>query len=256
MVFIVNLLVMLVGLAMAALGMWLLVSDYLYIGSGWEDLSMISCAVSFVGILMAFLGFLACCGTITNSQCLLGMFVIFLLAIMVVEVSVVVLIYLKEVDYHAVLRDGVHEIVTEKYQPNNTATVMYWDTIQQEFECCGSSGPADWAGSKYNGWQYLNMKEIGIGAQQAVMPFNIPASCCRNLADPLCSSTITPKFRTRIDENIYFTEGCLRKGLKILSSNNLYLYTTGSIIIATEILGVIFSTCLCCTMKKIEDMKP
>ena len=30
------------------------------------------------------------------------------------------------------LKDGVHEIVTEKYQPNNTATVMYWDTIQQE----------------------------------------------------------------------------------------------------------------------------
>ena len=95
MVFIVNLLVMLVGLAMAALGMWLLVSDYLYISSGWEDLSMISCAVSFVGILMAFLGFLACCGTISNSQCLLGMFVIFLLAIMVVEASVAVLVYLK-----------------------------------------------------------------------------------------------------------------------------------------------------------------
>ena len=74
--FIVNLLVMLVGLAMAALGMWLLVSDYLYIGSGWENVSTISCALLFVGFLIIFLGFLACCGAITNSQCLLGMFVI------------------------------------------------------------------------------------------------------------------------------------------------------------------------------------
>ena len=95
MVFIVNLLVMLVGLAMAALGMWLLVSDYLHTDSGWENFSMISCAVSLVGILITFLGFLACCGTISNSQCLMGMFVIFLLAIMVVEASVAVLVYLK-----------------------------------------------------------------------------------------------------------------------------------------------------------------
>jgi len=255
-VFIVNLLVILVGLAMAVLGTWVLVSDYLYIGSGWENMSSISCAVLFVGFLIILLGFLACCGAITNSQCLLGMFVISLLAIMVVEASVAVLVYLKEVDYRTVLRDGVHEIVTEKYHPNNTATVMYWDTIQQELECCGSSGPVDWAGSLYNGWQYHNMKEIGIGAHQAVMPFNIPSSCCRNLADPLCSSTITPKFRTRIDENIYYTEGCLRKGLNILSSNNLYLYIVTSIIIVIEILGVIFSTCICCTMRKIEDMKP
>ena len=95
MVFIVNLLVMLVGLAMAVLGMWALVSDYLYLGSDWENFSTISCAVTFVGILVIFIGFLACCGAITNSQCLLGMFVISLLAIMVVEASVAVLVYLK-----------------------------------------------------------------------------------------------------------------------------------------------------------------
>ena len=92
---IVNLLVILVGLAMAVLGTWVLVSDYLYIGSGWENMSSISCAVLFVGFLIILLGFLACCGAITNSQCLLGMFVISLLAIMVVESSVAVLVYLK-----------------------------------------------------------------------------------------------------------------------------------------------------------------
>jgi hypothetical protein len=37
----------------------------------------------------------------------------------------------QELDYHPLLREGVHEIVTEKYHPNNTATVLYWDTIQQ-----------------------------------------------------------------------------------------------------------------------------
>ena len=88
-------------------------------------------------------------------------------------------------------------IVTEKYDPNNTATVLYWDTIQQgvgnaylqfnnspencfQLACCGSSGPPDWASSIYNGYQE-NMKEIGIGAAVAVKPYNIPLSCCRSV---------------------------------------------------------------------------
>ena len=89
----------------------------------------------------------------------------------------------------------MHEIVMEKYHPNNTATILYWDTIQQgvisetsiilynsenfpQFSCCGSSGPPDWASSIYNGYQE-NMKEIGIGAAVVVKPYNIPLSCCR-----------------------------------------------------------------------------
>jgi hypothetical protein len=31
-------------------------------------------------------------------------------------------------------------------------------------------------------------------------------SFLRNLADPLCPSTITPKFKTIINENIYYTK--------------------------------------------------
>eukprot|EP00090_Calanus_glacialis_P007170 TRINITY_DN15634_c0_g1_i3.p1 TRINITY_DN15634_c0_g1~~TRINITY_DN15634_c0_g1_i3.p1 ORF type:complete len:268 (+),score=64.84 TRINITY_DN15634_c0_g1_i3:347-1150(+) len=255
MVFIVNLLVMLVGMVVTGLAVWLLVSEHLYLSSSWEDFSLVTCAVLSVGLLISLLAFLACCGAITRSKCLLGMFVISLLALLVGEVSLVVLVYFKELDYRPLLREGVHEIVTEKYHPNNTATVLYWDTIQQGFECCGSSGPIDWAHSIYNGYQE-NTKEIGIGAKQAVLPFTIPSSCCRNLDDPLCSSTITPKFKTIIDENIYYSEGCLRKTINFISSNSFYLIIAASIIICIEMLGIIFSTCLCCAIKKIEDLKP
>merc|ERR1712241_932003 len=136
----VNLIVILAGLAMAALALWVLLSEYLYLNSGLENFSMIFCVVFCVGLLITLFGFLACCGAITSSKCLLGTFIISLLAIVVVEMSVAVLVYLKEVDYRVVLREGVHEIVTEKFHPNNTATVMYWNTVQQRLECCGSSG--------------------------------------------------------------------------------------------------------------------
>jgi len=255
MVFMVNLVVMLLGLSMAGLAVWLLISEHLYLNSSWSEFSLLPCLVLALGLLGSVVAFFACCGAITSSRCLLGMFVIFLLALLVGEGTLAVLLYFKELDYEPVLREGVHEIVMEKYHLNNTPTVLYWDTIQQGFECCGSSGPSDWAFSIFNGHQD-NMKEIGIGAQQAVLPFTIPSSCCRDLADPLCSSTITPKFNTNIDENIYFIEGCFTMAVNFLSNNNLYLSIASISIICIEILGLIFSCCLCCTIKKIEDMKP
>jgi len=255
MVFLVNLVVMLVGLSLAGMGVWLLVSEQLSLSTSWEEFSLVTCLVLAMGILITVVAFLACCGACSSSRCLLGIFVIFLLAMLVGEVTVAVLVYFNELDYQPLLREGLHEMVTEKYHPNNTATVLYWDTIQQGFECCGSSGPSDWATSLYNGYQD-NMKEIGIGAKQTVLPFTIPSSCCRDLADPLCSSTIVPKFNTNIDENIYFSEGCFTKTVNFITSNSIYLGIASIIIISIEILGIIFSTCLCCAIKKIEDLKP
>ena len=95
MVFIVNLLVMLVGLVVTGLAVWLLVSEHLYLSSSWEDFSLVTCAVLSVGLLISLLAFLACCGAITHSKCLLGMFVISLLVLLVGEESVAVLVYFK-----------------------------------------------------------------------------------------------------------------------------------------------------------------
>ena len=61
----------------------------------WSDFSLLSCVVLAIGLLGFVVAFLACCGAITNSRCLLGMFIIFLLALLVGEVTLAVLIYFK-----------------------------------------------------------------------------------------------------------------------------------------------------------------
>jgi len=221
-VMMVNLMVMLLGLSMAEVAVWLLVSEHLYLSSSLSDFSLLSCVVLALGLLGSVVAFLACCGAITNSRCLLGMFIIFLVAMLVGEVTLAVMFYFKELDHEAVLREGVHEIVMSKYHLNNTPTTIFWDTMQHQAQCCGSSGPSDWAFSLYNGYQDT-LKEIGIGAHQTVLPFTIPSSCCRDLDDPLCSSTITPKFNTNIDESVYFTEGCFTKAVNFINSNRFYL---------------------------------
>ena len=95
MVFIVNLLVMLVGLCVTGMAVWLLVSEHLYLNTSWEHFSLGTLALLTIGLLVSLLAFLGCCGAITRSKCLLGMFVISLLALLVGEVVVAVLIYFK-----------------------------------------------------------------------------------------------------------------------------------------------------------------
>ena len=94
-VMMVNMVVMLLGLSMAGVAVWLLVSEYLYLSSSWSDFSLLSCVVLALGLLGSVVAFLACCGAITNSRYLLGMFIIFLLTLLVGEVTLASVVYFK-----------------------------------------------------------------------------------------------------------------------------------------------------------------
>ena len=100
----------------------------------------------------------------------------------------------QRIDYRTIFPTIVHEIVNHKYNHNNTITVSYWNTLQQQVRmqkkynpdncplqlgCCGYSGPVDWAYSSYNGYQ-ANSKEMGVNADyRGSFSFLIPSSCCR-----------------------------------------------------------------------------
>jgi len=251
----VNTLVMLLGAILTAAGVSLLVTEYLYLGTPWDQFSILSYFILAAGLVSLTLSFLACCGSLVSSKCLLVTFIFTLISLLIGEITMGLLVYFQEIDYRSVTQTVIQEIVTDKYHKNNTLTVFYWDIVQSQLECCGYSGPIDWAYSSYNGYQDIT-KEIGIGAQATALPFRIPSSCCRNSEDPLCSSTITPKFTTVIDENVYYTEGCVNILFTLLSDHQIYFIMISALVLLIELLSIIFSTCLCCTIKKIEALKP
>ena len=41
-------------------------------------------------------------------------------------------VVLQEIDYKAITQTVIQEIVTKKYQKNNTQTVFYWDMFQKQ----------------------------------------------------------------------------------------------------------------------------
>jgi len=251
----VNMFVMMIGILLTAAGVSLLVTEYLYLESVWYEFSMVSYFILAAGLVTLILSFLACCGSLISSKCLLATFILSILCLIVAEITLGMLFYFQEVDYKSLTHSVVQEVVSQKYHKNNTHAVFYWDLFQKQFECCGYSGPIDWAYSSFNGYQDIT-KEIGIGASSTALPFTIPQSCCRNTEDPLCGSTITPKYKTVIDENVYYTQGCVNALFVFVNENYIYFIIVTGVLLLIELLAILFSTCLCCTIKKIEDHKP
>lgn len=69
-----------------------------------------------------------------------------------------------------------------------------------QFHCCGASGPADWAGSKYNNPQTENLNLAISFPEQS---YKIPASCCSSVDAKECSEAQTAVASGPISKLIY-----------------------------------------------------
>jgi len=68
-----------------------------------------------------------------------------------------------------------------------------------QFECCGASGPSDWAGSKYNNPQ---TESLGLAISSPEQSYKIPVSCCNGDAKQ-CSEAQTAIASGPISKFIY-----------------------------------------------------
>ncbi|KAI5617853.1 CD9 antigen [Silurus asotus] len=93
------------------------------------------------GALMMVVGFLGCCGAIRESQCMLGLFFIFLLIIFAAEVAVGI--------WGLSNKDKIVEEVKQFYiqafnnyqkTPNQIALKETLTAIQFSLQCCGTTG--------------------------------------------------------------------------------------------------------------------
>lgn len=216
-----------------------------------------------VGMLMTLVGFLGCCGAWKESTWMLGTFFVFLIIILVGEVAVGLLIYFDESSYKEVINSSVEATVKKKYHNNTTATVQTFDLIQEGLECCGSTGPMDWETSVYNRFHHRNAPEIGIpkskggNSRFTSGKFNIPQSCCKNPDSEECRENISGVDRNSINniDNIINMEGCSEQMISFVEDHVIYLIGVAGGVAIIQLIGMIFSICLCCALKRIEDFK-
>ncbi|OQV15080.1 hypothetical protein BV898_10712 [Hypsibius exemplaris] len=255
-VFVFNLLFWLSGLAILGLAIFLRVdpsTTTFFDGSASiQRYHAATYVLMAVGVIMAIIGFLGCCGALRQSRCMLGTFFALLFVVFVAEVAGGIVAYInKDQLTRQFIEDGFAEIVKKEYgKPGFEARTQYFDVVQSELECCGAKNSWDWFQSSWRGGN----GDIGANGQDTYL---VPLSCCqaRYREDIRCVATNEtigiPQNLSTSNSNmdIINDKGC---GVKLMETINKHRETVigvGVGILVVQVLGLIFAIILCCTIK-------
>ncbi|XP_063226978.1 uncharacterized protein LOC134533387 [Bacillus rossius redtenbacheri] len=98
-----------------------------------------------IGSIVFVVAFYGCCGAIRESSCMVTTFSIFLMVILVAEITVAVLAFVYRNEYQSVFTTEFARNVAD-YGTGNKTNDGTVDAIQATLECCGAQGPQDYNG--------------------------------------------------------------------------------------------------------------
>ena len=271
-----NIIFLLSGLVLIALGIWLLadgsvkgVIDLTFNGKNsdlFRNAAILLITMGVVVLLISILGFVA---AILENTVLLGIYIGFLVLIFCGEVAGGVLAIVFKDDILENLRDVLGDSLSEQLNQTNkehyymtetnngtatgrcyTSDVGYlWDFVQIKFECCGVTDKQSGYEQLAPGYNFKNM------CGDLVQPY-FPLSCYR-------FKNSTTKFKDfhkkpdnqydaqkLVDFNNAYTGGCYESVGKWVEKYAPVLIGIGIGFAMLELFGIIFAVCLC---RNVED---
>jgi len=229
-----NFIFFVLGIAVLGVGIYSRVEN-----DSWKDLidaSTLMQAANLLiaaGTIVAILGFLGCCGACKRWNWMLIGYAIFVILIFILEIAGGIYAYTKRDTLQASLEKHLKTGVNDNYGQSDTASVAMTkaiDYFQQKVKCCGITAPGDWGKSKWNAGKTTK---------------HVPDSCCKTKADK-CGEVSAYN-----NANIY-QEGCVAQGKNFVKDNLWLIGGVGVGIAVVELLGVVFSLCLCKAYRKDE----
>jgi len=222
-VFTVNLLVCIVGAAILATSLALILSSSFAndvtnainaAGKNGDDFAAFSAVfivAAVVGGLLFLTGFLGCCGAACENVCLLGIFFVIILILFLVELG----IGIAALAMRGSLQKDINNYYTTNVIPqyiqscndSSNDLTKAWNETQYDLNCCGCNGIQD----------YLNSTTC----------FN---QCPKN--------------------SVALSTGCCTKIWNILDDNMDIIGGVAIGLLVIELLAMIFSCCLCSAVKK------
>ncbi|KAJ6639865.1 CD63 antigen [Pseudolycoriella hygida] len=128
-----------------------------------------------------------------------------------------------------------------------------FDTFQRQLECCGASGPNDWALSKYNSKEPTNIINMKISSSN--MHYRIPESCCKaGVEVDQCMLSTKVNLKSIISSDIY-SQGCMDKLVNEFHANITLVCAIIAGIVIAEFLGLLFALILYCAVRNKENYK-
>ncbi|XP_071956377.1 CD9 antigen-like isoform X2 [Antedon mediterranea] len=245
MMFAFNFLFWLCGCALLCVGLWLCfdptMREYTYAAEELEEYYIAVYVLIGIGGLMMLIGFLGCCGSCLENTCLLGTFFFFLMLICIAEVGGGLFAYFKQEEIETLIQTKMPTSLN-KYDSDKQVKEAI-DKIQLDFLCCGVNGPIDWKNTTF------------------FQDNDVPVSCCIN-RQKTGERSCTMKPPPNVNKDTDFTslgispDGCANSLYKALQSNVTLVAGLVIGIGAVQVLGMIFSMCLCCAIRNSDKNYP
>ncbi|KAL8179249.1 UNVERIFIED_CONTAM: hypothetical protein K2H54_062172 [Gekko kuhli] len=185
--------------------------------------------IIFVGVALAFLGFLGCFGAIKENRSTLLLFFVLVLLVFSVEIvaAALILVNRKQIKAEFFLSD-----LQRNYQGDNASDVFStsWNTIMIAFSCCGISGPDDFGNCSH--FQEQQPDELW------------PHACCTR-DRPLHTGHLLDWKRCRQRDPEYLnSQGCFPTIAWILQKYISIPGACGLGVLTIEMFAMIFAFCL------------
>lgn len=242
------------GLTTVVVAIWMLV-DNTFIVSLTQQQQNYNAGLYIMlaaGSLLMIISFLGCCGAIRESQCMLVAFFSCLLVVVVAQIAAGAWLYTNRDRLDTILKDTVMYTVKNEYGEIESRTQIV-NSVQSDLGCCGATGPADWAGSKYSRKDAslpLSLT-VSVGSNNF---YDIPKSCCKVEDTEACNSARKVKVGGFVGSEIY-NEGCIEKMIVVLKSQIFIVLSVTVGIGVLELLGLIFALVLCCAIDSSDRYK-
>lgn len=174
------------------------------------------------GSIVFLIAFMGCCGVLRENNCMLMTYAVTLGIIMLVEIGIVVVSQVYQDDFKKLVTQGF----TDSRVPygKNDEVTKNWDTLQEKLQCCGVEGYGDWSKTNFA---------------------SVPESCCLTVSTGCSTGTVyLPEAAAKL---IIYTQGCVTKVIDSLPLE--HIVWGACIVLAVELLGIIFGCCLAARFK-------
>ncbi|XP_076467480.1 tetraspanin-33-like [Babylonia areolata] len=222
-----NFILVLVGLALTAIGTYILVLKEKVVHSALDFFLDPACDMCLVGCIVFVLAFLGCLGSLREVVTLLKVYHAVLSLFLFLELGVAVvffLIYYVEDVRNAVFpEDAFNDAIVNYREDQDTRDFI--DSLQKSLGCCGLSD-SDTGYENWNNNIYFNCTLDSTSPEKC----SVPPSCCKIQAGQKinleCGSdiyTFVDGKREVLDTSRIYTDGCLKALGDWVNENSLIL---------------------------------
>nr|XP_054761699.1 tetraspanin-18-like [Lytechinus pictus] len=258
-----NVLFFLVGIALLAVGIWVIVQPYQIAILEILDNPLIQNSaylIIAIGSFIIVVSALGCCGACMNSKCMLVIYFIIILIIFIAQLvgCALVLAYRSKVDDFVTNSLSSTMDLYEGEAANDTTSTA-WNAIQILLECCGTDGYEDWADSTW-----VNDTDPTIAIDGTSYDQTYPATCCVFVDKyTIISGGYWPTavnisscmgIQGPLSNDTLNTGGCYNAFQDFVTNQIAYVGGVGLGLLIFELLSMAFAIILCRGISKGEDV--